>query len=104
MKTLLRNMTRTSYDTNTTSQLDYYIDERKCNVGNKAYVYSHKEGQLIELEIIHIRSFLSDTELYDFLLDDPDILLNGEERYHADASAEFISDNNCYLVWFKYTE
>ena len=39
-------------------------------------------------------------EYYDSL--DENVLLDGEDKYSADTSAEFITDNDCYLVWFKY--
>ena len=39
-------------------------------------------------------------EYYDDL--DEDVLIDGETEYGADTSAEFITDNDCYLVWFKY--
>ena len=41
-----------------------------------------------------------DISFYDGL--NTDVLLLGEDRYNADTSAEFITDTNCYLIWFKY--
>lgn len=40
----------------------------------------------------------------DELLKNENILTDGEEEYKADTSAKFITDNDCYLVWFKYTK
>ena len=45
---------------------------------------------------------MDNIELYDSQLEDEDILLDGEEEYNADTSAEFITDHDCYLVWFRY--
>lgn len=96
----LKNWTVSEYNENTEEQLDYYINERQCEVGDKAYLYSHDEKELTEMEIIHIIARSADMKLYDEL--DENILLAGEDEYNADTSAEFITDNDCYLVWFKY--
>ena len=90
------------YNENTEEQLDYYINEYKCDIGNKAYLYSHEDNELTEMEIVHIISRLDNIEYYDELLENEDILLDGEDEYEADTSAEFITDNDCYMVWFKY--
>jgi hypothetical protein len=96
----LKNWALSEYNEDTDEQLDYYINERKCDVGDKAYLYSHEDGELTEMEIVHVISRMDDIELYDNY--DEDILCDLEEEYNADTSAEFITDNNCYLVWFKY--
>ena len=97
----LKNWALSEYNEDTEDQLDYYIDERKCDVGDKAYLFSHEDDELTEMEIIHIIARLDDEEYYDELLE-TDVLLDGEDKYNADTSAEFITDNDCYLVWFKY--
>ena len=38
------------------------------------------------------------------MIENEDVLLEGEDKYEADTSAEFITDNDCYLVWFNYIE
>ena len=98
----LKNWALSEYNEDTEEQLDYYINEYKCDIGNKAYLYSHEDDELTEMEIVHIVSRMDDMELYDELLENEDVLLDGEDEYNADTSAEFITDNNCYLVWFKY--
>lgn len=40
-------------------------------------------------------------EMCDELIQDDDVLINGEEEYGADCSAEFTGMFSCYLVWFK---
>jgi hypothetical protein len=45
---------------------------------------------------------MDDPILYDYLVENEDVLLDGEDKFNADTSAEFIMDNDCYLVWFKY--
>ena len=89
-----------SYNEGTEDQLDYYIDERRCDVGDIAYLYYHDDETLTKMEIIHIIARSDNMELYDSL--DEDILCDRETEYNADTSAEFITDNDCYLVWFKY--
>ena len=100
----LKNWALSEYNEYTEEQLDYYINERQCDVGDKAYLYSHEDDELYEMEIIHIIARFDDEDFYDELLEDEDVLLDGEYKYDADTSAEFITDNDCYLVWFKYVE
>ena len=96
----LKNWELSEYNEDTEDQLDYYINERKCDVGDKAYLYSHEDDELTEMEIIKIVARSDDMEYYDNL--DEDALIDGETEYGADTSAEFITDNDCYLIWFKY--
>ena len=96
----LKNWTLSEYNENTEDQLDYYINERKCDVDDEAYLYKHDEDELIRMEIVHIIARSNDIDYYDEL--DEDVLLDGEDKYNADISAEFITDNDYYLVWFKY--
>ena len=98
---LEENWAVSSYDEDTMCQIDYYIDEDNCDVGSKAYMYSHLDEELVEMEIVHIIALSKDFDLYNELLEDDDVLINGEEEYGADCSAEFITDNDSYLVWFK---
>ncbi|MBR4112783.1 MAG: hypothetical protein IKK53_07100 [Ruminiclostridium sp.] len=98
---LEENWAVSSYDEDTMCQIDYYIDEDNCDVGSKAYMYSHLDEELVEMEILHIIALSKDFDLYNELLADEDVLINGEEEYGADCSAEFITDNDSYLVWLK---
>lgn len=102
LNTLKRNWTVSSYNEDTDDQLDYYIKPHHSAVGDKAYLYNHEEEELTEMEIIYIIRRMDDPALYDYLVEDEDVLLDGEGRLNADTSAEFIMDNDCYLVWFKY--
>ena len=97
LQELEKNWSLSDYD-----ELDYYISERKCNIGDKAYLYDHEEEELTEMEILHIICRSDDSDYYDNLLENEDVLLDGEDEYNADTSAEFITDNDSYLVWFKY--
>lgn len=99
---LNKNWFLSDYNIDTDEQMDYYINERKCKVGDKAYLYDHTENELIEMEIIHIIRWTDDPNYYDKLLENEDVLLEGEDEYEADTSAEFITDNDSYLVWFNY--
>lgn len=96
----LKDWTLSEYNERTKEQLDYYINERKCDVGDKAYLYSHENEKLTEMEIVYIIARSDDLNYYDSL--DEASLIIGEEKYNADTSAEFITDNDCYLVWFRY--
>lgn len=90
-----------SYNEDTEDQLDYYLDERNCSTGDKAYLYKYENDTTKELKIVKIITRSNNPEYYDCLLVNDDVLINGEDEYHADTSAEFITDNDCYLVWFK---
>ena len=83
-------------------ELEYYIDESKCDVGDTAYLYSYEDDELTEMEIIHVICRSDNLDYYDELLENEDVLLDGEDEYKADTSAEFITDDDCYLIWFKY--
>ena len=96
----LKNWELSEYNEDTEDQLDYYINERKCDVGDKAYLYSHEDDEFTEMEIIKIVARSDDMEYYDNL--DEDVLIDEETEYGADTSAEFITDHDCYLIWFKY--
>lgn len=98
----LKNWELSEYNEDTEEQLDYYINERKCDAGDTAYLYSHEDNELTEMEIIKIIARSNDTKVYDELIADDEVLISGEDEYGADTSAEFITDNDCYLVWFKY--
>lgn len=91
-----------AYNEGEEDQLDYYINERKCSVGDTAYLYDYADEDLTKMEIIHIICRSDDPDSYDELIEDEDVLLDGEDEYDASTSAEFITDNDCYLVWFKY--
>lgn len=98
----LKNWTMSSYDDDSEIRVNYYINERKISVGDDAYVYYHKTSRLYPMEIVEIISRSDDARYYDSLIEDSDVLIKGEDFYRADASAEFITDNDCYLVWFNY--
>lgn len=99
---LEKNYVVSSYNENTNEQMDYYINENSCKKGDAAYLYLHEENKIQKMEIVKIISRSCDPYVYDKLLENEDILLDGEDKYNADTSAEFITDNDCYLVWFKY--
>ena len=98
----LKGWALSEYNEDSEEQLDYYINEHQCSVGDKAYLYSHENGRFTEMEIKHIISRMEDIESYEELLKNEDVLVDGEDSYMADTSAEFITDNDCYLVWFVY--
>jgi hypothetical protein len=99
---LEENWVVSSYDEGEDCQLDYYMHEMSCFPGEKAYCYSHEDDELRELEIVHVIARMDNAELYDELIQDDDVLINGEEEYGADCSAEFIAKFSSYLMWLKY--
>ena len=56
------------------------------------------------MKILNIIRRSDDPKKYDKLRENEDVLLDGEDEYNADTSAEFITDNDCYLVWFEFCE
>ena len=90
------------YNEGTDKQLDYYINERYRNENDTAYIYFYEDKQLNELKIVKLICRTDDMEAYDKLVENEDVLLDGESKYNADTSAEFVTDNDCYLVWFKH--
>lgn len=98
---LEKNYTVSSYNENTSEQLDYYIDENLCKEGDVAYLYFHEEKKIEEMEIVKIIRRSCSHYIYDNFIRSKDFLLYGESKYNADTSAEFITDNDCYLIWFK---
>ena len=91
-----------SYEEDSPEHLDYYLNENACGAGDVAYLYSCENDTLSEMKIVHVVKRSSDPELYDELIKNPNVLVEGEDTYGADTSAEFITDDNSYLVWFKY--
>lgn len=97
-----KNWILSEYNEDTDDQLNYYINGMKCDVGDIAFLYSYADNDLTAMEIIHVIRWTDNPEFYDELIKNEDVLLNGEEEYDASTSAEFIMDNDCYLVWFRY--
>ena len=50
----LKDWSLSQYNENTEYQLDYYINESKCKIGDTAYLYSHLFNELWEMKINHI--------------------------------------------------
>ena len=96
----LKNWTLSQYNEGTKQQLDYYIDENNCKIGDKAYMYCHNDNKYIEMEIVDRVDRLTDMEYYDNLGENE--LIRIEDKCNADTSAEFITDKNCYLICFRY--
>ena len=99
---LLQKYIESEYNEDSDEQMIYYVSESHCDIGKTAYLFKKENQELCELEIVHIIARSNNPDHYDNLLQDEDILINGEDTYNADTSCEFISDNDCYLVWFKY--
>lgn len=101
MQKVVETWSLSSYNEGTDDQLDYYINERKAGIGDLAYLYNHEAGEWFKMKILKIIRRSDDPKKYEKLLENEDVLLDGEDEYNADTSAEFITDNDSYLVWFK---
>lgn len=99
-----KNWALSEYNEGTEEQLDYYILESRANAGDTAYLYNHYEREWEKMQIVHVTRKSDSPARYEDLLKNEDVLVDGESEYEADTSAEFITDNDCYLVWFKYCE
>lgn len=99
---LLQNWSDSEYNEDSDEEMVYFFDEHNCNVGDIAYMFVKENQELVKLEILHIIVRSTDPEQYDELISDEDVLIDGEDSYEADTSCEFITNNDCYLVWFKY--
>lgn len=64
-------------------------------------MYSHLNEELVKMEILHIIALSNNFDLYNEFLAVDDALVNGEDEYSVDCSAEFFTNNDSYLVWFK---
>ena len=87
------------YEEDTPGELDYYIQEGSVEPGDTAYVYIQEANEIRELEIIHTIVRSDAPSEYDSY--DEDVLLDGEDKYNSDFSCEVITDEDCYLIWFK---
>ena len=72
---LNKNWFLSEYNEDTDEQLDYYINERKCEIGDKAYLYDHADNELTEMKIIHIIRWTDDANYYNKLVENEDVLL-----------------------------
>lgn len=97
---LINNYIVSSYNENTNDQLDYFVNSNDLNINSESYLYDHAKDEIINMEIIKIIFRSDNPEYYDEL--DSDCLLDGEDEYSCDTSAEFILDNDCCLIWFRY--
>ena len=95
---------KSSYDEGEDCQIDYFLKKDDNAAGDTAYAYYHEDDELRKLEIVHIIARSADPDAYDKMLEDDDVLINGEEEYGADCSAEFILLCDSFLVWFKEVE
>jgi len=101
---LEENWKKSSYNEGEDEQIDFYMNELRNAPGDAAYVYYHKDDELRELEVVHITARSDNADLYEELMKDEDVLVNKEEEYGADYSAEFITMFDSYLMWFKDKE
>lgn len=83
----------------TDSELDYYIKETPA-IGDTAWLYAKEYDTIQEMRIKQVICRSDDVEAYD--ANSENVLIDGESEYDADTSAEFITDNDSYLVWFDY--
>lgn len=95
----MESMVESAYNEDTDSELDYYIKEPPT-IGDFAWLYAKEYDTVQKMRIKQVICRSDDAEAYD--ANSEDILIDGESEYDADTSAEFITDNDSYLVWFDY--
>ena len=95
----MESMVESAYNEGTDSELDYYIKEPPT-IGDIAWLYAKEYNTIQEMRIKQVICRSDDIEAYD--ANSEDVLIDGESEYDADTSAEFITDNDSYLVWFDY--
>lgn len=100
LKELRSSYIESSYNENTDSELDYYIKEEPPVIGDTAWLYAKEYDTIQEMQIKQVICRSDDVEAYD--ANSEDVLIDGESEYDADTSAEFITNNDSYLVWFDY--
>ena len=90
------------------SWYDENIKEAQCFIINSEH---HKHGDVAELKysdntiplkILHIITHSYDPETYDNISQED--VLHMEEMFKSDYFAEFITEDDCYMVWFKEIE
>lgn len=95
----MESMVESAYNEDTDSELDYYIKEPPT-IGDFAWLYAKEYDTVQKMRIKQVIYRSDDVDAYD--ANSEDILIDGESKYDADTSAEFITDNDSYLVWFDY--
>lgn len=95
----MESMVESAYNEDTDSELDYYIKEPPA-IGDIAWLYAKEYDTVQKMRIKQVVCRSDDVEAYD--ANSEDILIDGESEYDADTSAESITDNDSYLVWFDY--
>lgn len=95
----MESMVESAYNEDTDSELDYYIKEPPT-IGDIAWLYAKEYDTVQKMRIKQVIRRSDDIEAYD--ASPEDVLTDGESKYDADAGAEFITDNDSYLVWFDY--
>lgn len=88
-----------AYNEDTDSELDYYIKEPPA-IGDIAWLYAKEYDTVQKMRIKQVIRRSDNVEAYG--ANSEDALTDGESEYDADTSAEFITDNDSYLVWFDY--
>lgn len=91
-----------AYNEDTDYEIRFYIDPKNHKQRAKAYMYTAEENSITPLRIANIIHRSDNFDFYDSLLRIDDVLLHLEELLGADTSAEFITDDDCMLVFFYY--
>lgn len=97
----VENWYESSYEEGTSEEFSFFVDPVKCHAGDLAYVYLWQLKKLVQLEIVKVIKRSEGFDAYDELVRDDLVLVKKEVEYGADTSAEFILENDCWLVWFR---
>ncbi len=81
--------------------VDYFINLSSCKEKDIAYLYSYEEKDIIKMRIFKIIWRSENPYFYDNFKEDALSIVG--DACKADASAEFFTDDDSCLVWFKYS-
>lgn len=82
-----------SYEKGQKNQRDFFLDESHTRKGSTAYLFEHETQTFTKLVIVECLQSSPETCVDTLLKYDP---------YCSDISAKFITENDCYAVWFRY--
>ena len=86
------------YEISEYEDIIYYAKDN-AKVGDFAYAYDIADDRYYELKIIEKISRSCDTNKYEELVEGVEF-----DNHEGDFCCELITDNDCYLLWFKFIE
>lgn len=87
------------YNENTKEEQCFIISSEHHKHGDVALLKYSYSDNIISLKILHIITRSEDIDHYDNIFQED--ILHMEEVFKSDYFAEFITEDDCYMVWFK---